>query len=302
MKKDILYIAVGLLLGIAGCWIFCKQAKINFGNETTPPVEEDVSVEVPVVETRDPETSDEPDLVDFEGIWHAVKYEKNNVSSREYDKSDNYAEQFSRYALFSISDDTMYVDGRCEQRVYVKRFPSKLEDTNYYEQTPFVLRFKPETEYVYCIAPKTRIFNGPCIEGYDALYIHNNQLVITDMGYFFYFERGMPKSDYTISGTPGDMRSVFEVTRDFKNCSFNKVYTQFLVDFPYERDFFTLEELPLEDYSFETKDEISVHYKYLSESEIGVIRETTQGFIVILKLEYMGNDVTRLRYYLGPKP
>lgn len=294
MKRKILYIALGLLIPTIACLFFFKQSKNNLENRVSLSAEEGVSYCDSLTGTQE----SAPDLAAFEGVWHAVKYEKDRLTYMKYYNSDNYAEQFSRYASFSLTDGLMEVGGRCGQKVYIKRFPSKLTGTNNYEQTPFALHFKPKSEYVYCIVPQTIIYNGPCREGYDALYIHNDQLVINEMGFFFYFERGKLESDYTVWGTPGDPKSEFDVTRDFENSTLDKVYAQFLEDFPYERDFFTLEELPAEYYSDLINNEIGIDYSYWGSGNLRLKREHPGKGMVIVELTKESDNVLKFRYFL----
>lgn len=293
MIRKILYTIMGLILGAAICLIFLRQAKINFGDETTSLEENGVSIGDSLAGRQEPI----PSLADFEGTWHAVRYEKDNVSNIIFDTPASFAEQYSRYATFTIYDDSLNVADLFGQKVYIKSFPSKLTGVDNFEQTPFVLHFKPESEQIHFIAPKERIYKDICSEGYDALYIHNDQLVITDMGYFFYFERGKLKSDYGIRGIPGDERNGFGVIRVFENYTLDEVYTQFLEDFPYEKEFFRLPKLPLEDYTYETEDGINVYYENTDNGIWQIMRFMPQNVMINLTLTYKEDNVVRLWFF-----
>lgn len=303
MKAKILYIVIGILLGITGFWIFYVQINVDPKNKEAISTEEGILTNDPSNESQTIAAS-EPNLADFEGVWRVVKYEKDNVSNIDFGKSDNYAEQFSRYASFIISEDVMEVSRRCEEKVYIAKIPSVLTDTNNDERVPFVLHFTPRSEYIYFIKPKNQSYKGPCSEGYNALYIYNDQLVIADMGYFFYFERGKPESDYIIWGTPGDIRSDFVVTRNFENSSLQEVYAQFLEDFPYEKEYFTLNELPSDDYSVIKENRIISEYEYLINGDLLITRDllyentSQETQMVMLSLTHTDNDIVRLRYFI----
>ena len=172
-----------------------------------------------------------------EGEWICYKYQTDNTAVK-FDKS--YAEEFSKYAYFTIQNDTLSAMGVYNSPIYSYKHPVKFKKYNI--ESVFITSFQPDGDYTFFVTSYNS-YEYYTEENHDVspyyrdapmnntLWFWNDNFLINDGGYFFFFKKGTRKKD-GIYGVPGDERNYFEVKKTY-NTSIEELLNLLKIDFPF---------------------------------------------------------------------
>lgn len=188
------------------------------------------------VQTKDKETfqKDSKGIVkavestSIDGAWHCYKFEKDISEKVSYSKS--YAVEYSMNASFLFHSDSIHVSETVGQPVYDYWHSTKKK--GYDAENPFVLKFSPKEDSIQFIAQ----FNGSNVsDPFTLLMSYENNLIVRDRGYFFYFRKGprLNKSSIKREGCAPDSRNFFKVEEKWGVANMNEAYKMFKEKYPY---------------------------------------------------------------------
>ena len=227
-----------------------------------------------------------------QGTWVCYKYQKDD---REDELEENYAKEFSKYAYFELLEDTLSAVGRYKTPIYAYKYP--VDFKKYQEESVFITYLNPQTDSLIFIAP----YNS-----YDYYWEHSDNLpyysdspmndtqlfmddnfIVSDRGYFFFFRKGSTPNSKYITGVPGDARNYFKVMKNYPDAKMNNLLEKVSVDFPYG-----VQEI-MTDYNKDTFE----NHDWKKEKTLKLEKSQSNGkFVMLITVE--GKDIS-LSYYLA---
>jgi hypothetical protein len=162
------------------------------------------------------------------GNWQCYKFDKGRSINDLFPM--NYALEFSRNAFFTIQDKEIILADGTRKAIYSYRFPTHKEDYN--AESEFLEFIHPKSDSVTFYAQ----FNtSDIVEPYHMIFVHKNEIVIQDRGYFFLFKKVKERETdaVKITGCPGDNRNAWKVTHDWSAKSMDEALQKFKRTYPY---------------------------------------------------------------------
>ncbi len=261
MKKSIALFFL-LFIGILGCKSKpkenAKKAETRKEQGKTP------------VATRSGESRSEVSK-NLENYWFCYKYEKDESQPEAF--PENYAKEYSRYAHFKLTGDSIYLDENRGEPIY--SYWHSTRKKGYDVESYFLHKFQPKEEKVEFIAQH---IGSNKIDPFTLFMRHNGELILRDRGFFFHFKKDMRKAakDFQISGCPGDTRNHFVVKHTFLNQSLEQAYQNFKKDFPYGAEGLEKELGKKSHYQERT----AIHYE-IEANHIQIAKEVPHGTVKI---------------------
>lgn len=225
----------------------------------------------------------------IEGAWHCFKFENDLSEKATYSK--NYAVEYAKNASFLLHSDSIHVSKTVGQPVYDYWHSTKKK--GYDAENPFILKFSPKEDSIQFIAQ----FNGSNVsDPFTLLMSYENNLIVRDRGYFFYFKRGprLNKSNIKREGCAPDSRDFFKVEEGWNTASMNEAYKLFKEKYPYGAEKLSVE-LPKTPY-FEIVSGINY---IINPGNIRITKQDENGSVIIeFKKSKTGVDMTYEIEYL----
>lgn len=176
-------------------------------------------------------------LNDKQGEWICSGYEIEDVKNRF---AESYAKEFTKYAYFTIFTDTLSAVGMYNTPVYSYKYPVSID--KYDEESVFITTLKIVSDSLFFIAPLNpyeyyweNSDNLPYYKDAPMNRIHlflNDNFIINDRGYFFFFKRGK-RENGAIKGVTGDNRNYFRVEKSYGNVHPKEILPLIEKDFPH---------------------------------------------------------------------
>lgn len=187
-------------------------------------------------------------LKELQGEWFCYKYVKNDTvepSADEYafDRyNENFAKEFSKYAYFTISNDTLKGMDIYNTPIRIYKCSTRdwgLDD----EEVTLLNRIKSVSDTVFFVAPVKpyeyyRDHEADLPAYTDAplnknKVLCNNNLVIYYRECFFFFKKDSTRVKSNCYGVPGDERNYFRVSVRYNTTDIKKVCDNFKQNYPY---------------------------------------------------------------------
>ena len=185
--------------------------------------------------------SQEQFLLDQQGIWICYKYEKDEVHDIElYEES--YAKEFTNHAYFKIEEDVLKAMDIYNTPIYAYRYPIRF--TEYEDECLYIQALDPQGDSLIFISPCNPYdyYRNESTVNYpfylDApmntiqMYYEEN-FIVKDRGYFFYFKKGIATNKNNDYGVPGDDRNFFRIEKEYVIDDFKEALRQFSDSYPY---------------------------------------------------------------------
>lgn len=168
-------------------------------------------------------------------LWKTVDYKRNENFPSHYD--DAYAEEVSKFLVFSISHDTLLMEN-CKMDIYI--YKQKTELDRYDSESIFLAAYPAQKEYVEFITTMGDIDKSVCFPFDELLFysLSKSKLIFFDRGYFFELEpsNGTRFPDYIkkLDGVPGNNRADWTVEFEINQISdYSHALAFFKKEFPY---------------------------------------------------------------------
>lgn len=185
----------------------------------------------------------------FQGTWFCYKYLKNDTVQEPANKyayeryNENFAKEFTRYAYFTISDDTL--KGMDIFNTPIRIYKRSLDDWDLSTEEETLLKIiEPASDsliFVAPVKPYEYYYNKyfPNFPSYPRAPLNavkvlsNNNFIIYYRECYFFFKKDSTRVKSDCYGVPGDENNFFKVNIRYNTTDIREVCAKFRQDYPF---------------------------------------------------------------------
>ncbi len=218
----------------------------------------------------------------IDGYWSCVKYEiDSRFSNSKY--GINYANEFKDNFSFTIKNDSITI-GNCKEELYQYKY-----NLNSYKATgESVFGIKSNSQNSIKILSTYEEKSNTCfpLDNLTMYHSDNNQIIIHDKGYFFYYDQSQyekESSNCKKEGILGNTRNYWNLECHYSK-SIDETYKEFLKTYPYT-SIFLLNKIPTTSF---TDNENNITYN-IKDNKVEIYKSDPSG-IIYISFEKMENE------------